>query len=220
MQTVSSNYETVSKNPVRVPSQSVLVDWDNDHSFDDESENVIAIVVEKYIQEYLSSIYSAQADINLINSGEYTPIGEIPSILHTGDNDDYLNKASSQRKLAISSEGYYLSVMEDSGDTSVFFRISKDGGITWSEAVTLSSDGTEPSCVIDGDDNVYVTYLKADRTKINFIKLTYVSGAWSVGSVKEAKGATAGEAYYTPIVKIAESDKIFVVYMCLSSGGS
>lgn len=225
MQTVSSNYETASKNTVRVPSQSVLVDWDNDHSFDDESENVIAIVVEKYIQEYLSSIYSAQADINLINSGDYTPIGEIPSILHTGDNDDYLNKASSQRKLAISSEGYYLSVMEDSGDTSVFFKVSKDGGITWSEAVTISNDGKNPSCFIDSSDNVHITYLNDAGTEVKYVKLTYSSGAWSVGTVREVQGviknvvdsyAYANGDSYAPI----DNGTVEALYQAFEGDGS
>lgn len=74
MQSVSGGFAAHSRLKTRRPSFKVLIDWDLDGDYDDESDNVLSIEGDRSINEPLNGIYQAQADIKLSNvSNRYSP---------------------------------------------------------------------------------------------------------------------------------------------------
>lgn len=79
MQDVTISYSTHSRQQVRRPSFQVLMDWDLDGGYDEESDNILFIEGERVINEPLNGIHQAQMDIKLSNvTGRYSPNSDSP----------------------------------------------------------------------------------------------------------------------------------------------
>lgn len=78
MQTVSTNYSNLSKSQLRVPQFKVIFDWNLSGYYQDESEYIETIEVERNLNEPLGGVALAQADVSFINkNGRYTPPDDI-----------------------------------------------------------------------------------------------------------------------------------------------
>lgn len=79
MQITDDNFENKSKSSVRKPSSKFEVDWDLDGEFDDETQRVKRIEVERSTDEPLNGIHLAQFDVLLDNmTRRYTPGNSSP----------------------------------------------------------------------------------------------------------------------------------------------
>lgn len=67
MQTISAGYENRSKNHIRRPSLQVLIDWNLDGNYDDETDYVLSLEGERTLSQPLGGVHQAQADITLSN---------------------------------------------------------------------------------------------------------------------------------------------------------
>jgi hypothetical protein len=77
MQNVSDNYEEISKDKGRKVVPEVSIDWDSDGSYTDEVDNLDSLSVERESDEPQSAVFSAQADVSLINNDNNYEVNKI-----------------------------------------------------------------------------------------------------------------------------------------------
>ena len=70
MQTVSTAFETKSKATTRKVDAKILIDWNNDGTFTDETERLKVIETERKITEPLGGIHVGQFDVVLHNEDD------------------------------------------------------------------------------------------------------------------------------------------------------
>jgi hypothetical protein len=74
---VSSIFESKAKDTNRNPQFEVNVDWDRNEVFQDETEFVMSIEIERNMSEPLGGVVLAQCDLTFVNSeGRMIPIEE------------------------------------------------------------------------------------------------------------------------------------------------
>lgn len=74
MITVTSDFTTKSNSNLRKPQYKIELDWNLSGTYQDETDYILVIEVERGINEPLGGIALAQSDLRFTNyTGRYTP---------------------------------------------------------------------------------------------------------------------------------------------------
>ena len=224
MQTISSENTTKSQNYIRrvhsradVLFTNAYVEefpfWYKYYIWKETAASKIdSIVIEREFAELYQGIYSAQADLSLINvDNQLTPIGNIPNVVREAPEMENVNRTN----ILKSSSGEFILFYDNDTETEIYYMVSNDC-INWSEPILVTDDGKYPNATIDSSNNVHLTF--TNGTSVSYVKFTYSSGEWSMGAVKEVQGVTPNETYYYPLVATLSDNTVWVCYKTIILG--
>ncbi|MCJ7457471.1 MAG: hypothetical protein MUP17_00560 [candidate division Zixibacteria bacterium] len=85
--------------------------------------------------------------------------------------------------------------------TTLVYRWADPPYISWSEPVNIITNSADfpASGFMDSSGNVYLTYTLQTSLTLAMVKLSFVNGAWSIGTVRNV--CTVGNNYYPSILK-------------------
>jgi hypothetical protein len=84
---------------------------------------------------------------------------------------------------------------------TLVYRWADPPSISWSEPVNIVTNSADfpASGFMDSSGNVYLTYTVQSSLALAMVKLSFINGAWSIGTVRNV--CTVGNNYYPSILK-------------------